>query len=132
MTEKRRKKDSLEVSSQTLQDELVAIKDRLSAIETIQSISNAQVVRKYVEEHLKTPRGKAIMKECAEPRTKDQLVSHFDFKSSQALDHHLRPLLKDDLLLRRVEEDGAIVYEWSNLFRRLHHSAITSILKGAK
>ena len=54
MSDKRIKKDSVEVSSQPLQDELVAIKDRLSAIETIQSISNAPVVEKYVEKHLTT------------------------------------------------------------------------------
>jgi hypothetical protein len=54
MNDKRSKKDSVEVSSQPLQDELVAIKDRLSAIETIQSISNASVVEKYVEKHLTT------------------------------------------------------------------------------
>lgn len=131
MSRKRAKKDSVEVSSQSLQDELVAIKDRLSAIETIQSISNASVVRKYVEEHLKTVKGKAIMNECEEPRTKSHLVSKFGFNSPQALDHHLRPLLKDDLLRQRVEEDGTVVFEWSNLFRRLPHSSIVSILKDA-
>lgn len=132
MNDKRPKKDTVEVSSQPIKDELVAIKDRLSAIETIQSISNAPIVKKYVEEHLKTEKGKAIMKECAEPRTKDHLVSHFGFNSPQALDHHLKPLLKDDLLQRRVEEDGTVVFEWSNLFRRLPHSTIASILKDAK
>ena len=63
MTDKRPKKDSVEVSSQSLQDELIAIKDRLSAIETIESISNAPTVKKYVEEHLKTTKAKEIMKE---------------------------------------------------------------------
>lgn len=131
MSDKRPKKDSMEVSSQSLQDELVAIKDRLSALETIQSISNAGVVKKYVEDHLKTDKGKAIMKECAEPRTKSYLISRFKFNSYQALDHHLKPLLKDDLLRQRVEEDGTIAFEWSNLFRRLPHSTIASILKDA-
>jgi DNA-binding transcriptional ArsR family regulator len=132
VTGKQTKKVSVEVSSQSLQDELVAIKDRLSAIETIQSISNAIVVRKYVEEHLKTDKGKALMKACAEPRTKDDLISQFKFNSPQALDHHLKPLLKDDLLRRRVEDDGTVVFEWSNLFRRLPRSTIESILKDAK
>lgn len=132
MGDKRPKKESVEVSSQPIQDELAAIKDRLSAIETIQSISNAAVVRKYVEDHLKTERGKAIMKECAEPRTKSQLISHFKFNSYQALDHHLKPLLIDNLIRQVVDEDGTIAFEWSNLFRRLPHSAITAILKDAK
>lgn len=132
MSDKRPRKDSVEVASQTLQDELVAIKDRLSAIETIESISNAAVVKKYVEDHLKTERGKAIMKECAEPRTRAHLISHFEFNNRQALDHHLKPLLKDDLLRQRVAEDGTILFEWSNLFRRLPRTTIASILKDAK
>ena len=51
----------------------MAIKDRLNAIETIQSISNATVVKKYVEEHLTTKKAKEIMKECEEPRTRSSL-----------------------------------------------------------
>lgn len=132
MADKRPKKDSLEVSSQSLHDDLVAIKDRLSALETIQSISNAAVVKKYVEDHLKTDRGRAIMQECAESRTKSHLVSHFRFNSPQALDHHLRPLMEADLLRQHVLEDGTITYEWSNLFRRLPRSAIAAILKDSK
>ena len=132
MSDKRPKKDSVEVSSQSLQDELVAIKDRLNAIETIASISNASVVRKYVEEHLTTKRAKDIMKECEEPRTRSHLRSMFGFNSAQALDHHLRPLREADLLRQKVEEDGAIVLEWSNLFRRLPKTTIKAILGTGK
>lgn len=89
-------------------------------------------MKKYVEDHLKTDRGKAIMKECAEPRTKSHLIAQFKFNSPQALDHHLKPLVEDDLLRPRVEEDGMIVFEWSNLFRRLPKSTIKSILGGSK
>src|SRR5258708_36256521 len=81
VSDKRAKKDSVEVSSQSLQDELVAIKDRLNAIETIQAVSNAPEVKKYVEEHLKTKDAKKIMKECHTPRTRSHLQAHFDFKS---------------------------------------------------
>jgi flagellar biosynthesis component FlhA len=126
--DKRPKRDSVEVSSQTLQDELVAIKDRLNAIETIQSISNASVVKQYVQEHLKTKDAKKIMSECEEPRTKSYLQTTFGYKSKQALDHHLKPLREADLLRQKVEEDGTIVFEWSNLFRRMPKSAIKSIL----
>jgi len=129
VNDKRSKKDAIEVSSQLMQDELGAIKDRLSAIETIQSISNAPAVRKYVEESFKTDKGKAIMKECAEPKPKDQLIAKFNFNSHQALNHHLKPLLEADLLRPHVEEDGTIVYVWSNLFRRLPKATIASILK---
>src|SRR5436190_23187068 len=85
VSDKRIKKDSVEVSSQPLQDELVAIKDRLSAIETIQSISNAPVVEKYVEKHLTTDKAKPIMRECETPRTRTHLKTQFGFKSDAAL-----------------------------------------------
>ena len=128
MSDKRSKRDAVEVSSQPIQDELAAIKDRLNAIETIQSISNAAVVRKYVEEHLKTKDARKIMKECEEPKTRSHLQSKFDYKSRQALDHHLKPLREADLLRLKVEDDNSLVVEWSNLFRRLPKSAIKSIL----
>lgn len=132
MSDKRAKKDSVEVSSQSLQDELVAIKDRLSAIETIESISNASVVKKYVEEHLATKRARDLMKECEEPRTRSHLTSQLNFNSGQALDHHLKPLREADLLRQRIEEDGTILFEWSNLFRRLPKSTIKAILADSK
>ena len=128
MSDKRTKKDSVEVSSQPLQDELVAIKDRLSAIETIQSISNAAVVEQYVKRHLTTDKARPIMKECETPRTRGHLKAHFGFKSDAALDHHFKPLREADLLRQRVEEDGTLVFEWSNLVRRLPKSSIKAIL----
>jgi DNA-binding transcriptional ArsR family regulator len=130
--ERRLKKDRLEVSSQPLEDELVAIKERLNAIETIQSISNAAVVKKYVEDSLKTQDAKKIMAACGEPKTKDQLQTDFGYKSKQALDYHLQPLKEADLLRREVREDGVIVFAWSNLFRRLPKSTIKSLLGGNK
>ena len=132
MSDKRSKKDAVEVSSQPIQDELGAIKDRLSAIETIQSISNAPVVKQYVQEHLKTKDAQKIMKECEEPKTRSHLQTRFDYKSKQALDHHLKPLREADLLREKVEGDGTIVFEWSNLFRRLPKSTIKSILGDSK
>jgi hypothetical protein len=130
VSDKRPKKDSLEVSSQSLQDELVAIKDRLNAIETIQSISNATVVKQYVQEHLKTKDARKIMIECEEPKTRSHLQTSFGYKSKQALDHHLKPLREADLIRQKVDE-GTIVFEWSNLFRRLPKSTIKSILRGS-
>lgn len=132
MSDKRSQKDAVEVASQTIQDELVAIKDRLNAIETIQSISNATVVKQYVQEHLKTKDAKKIMNECADPKTRSHLQSTFDYKSRQALDHHLKPLREADLIRQKVEEGGTIVFEWSNLFRRLPKSTIKSILGDSK
>ena len=132
MSDKRPKTSGVEVSSQSLQDELVAIKDRLSAIETIQSISNASIVRKYVEEHLITARARDIMKECEQARTRSHLISVLRFNSAQALDHHLKPLREADLLRQAIADDGTILFEWSNLFRRLPKSAIKAVLGTAK
>jgi hypothetical protein len=129
VSDRRAKKDSVEVSSQSLQDELVAIKDRLNAIETIQAISNAPQVKKYVEEHLKTKDAKKIMKECETPRTRSHLQAHFNYKSGPALGYHLKPLREADLLRQKIEEDETIVFEWSNLFRRLPKSTIKAILR---
>lgn len=132
MTDKRPKKDSVEVSSQSLQDELVAIKDRLNAIETIQSISNATVVKQYVQEHLKTKDAKKLMRECEIPRTRSHLQKAGDYKSKQSLDHHLKPLREADLIREAVQADGTMVLEWSNLFRRLPKSTIKAILDNPK
>lgn len=132
MSDKQKKKDSIEVTSDPLTAELVAIKDRLSAIETIQSISNASAVKKYIEEEKLTGKGKAILKECEEPRTRSHLRATFKFNSDQALYHHLKPLLEADLLRQKVDEDKTILFEWSNLFRRLPKSTIKSILGDAQ
>lgn len=122
------KKVALEVSSQSLHDELTAIKDRLSAIETIQSISNAAIVRKYVELYLQSKWSKAIMKECETPQSRAYLVSALGLNSPQALDHHLRPLRESGLLRQRASEDGTVVLEWSNLFRSLSKATHKTIL----
>lgn len=128
----RGKKNSVQISSQSLEDELVAIKDRLSAIETIASISNASVVRRYVEDHLKTAKARDIMRECEIPRSKNYLRVHFGFKSDQALDHHLRPLREADLLRQQITENGVMVFEWSNLFKRLPKSALKAAIGRTK
>jgi hypothetical protein len=132
VSDKRPKKDAVEVASQPIQDELVAIKDRLNAIETIQSISNAVVVKQYVQDHLKTKDAKKIMKECEEPKTKQHLQTSFGYNSRPALHHHLKPLYEADLLRDKVEDDGTMVVEWTNLFRRLPKSTIKSILGDPK
>jgi predicted transcriptional regulator len=128
--EPQKNKGSIEVSSETLKDELIAIKDRLSAIETIESISNAAVVKKYVEEHLVTDKHRAIMTECQDqPRSRAYLREKFAFQNFPALDYHLKPLREADLLRAKTEADGTTVFEWSNLFRRLPKSTIRAILK---
>jgi hypothetical protein len=125
------KKDSVEVSSDQLKAELIAIKERLGALETIASISNRQVVEVYVREHLKTDKGKQILKECEEPRTRDYLMKKFGFNSAPALDYHLNPLREADLIRQRFDDDGTTqTFEQSNLFKRLPKSSVRKLLDG--
>ena len=128
MSGKAKKTDRIEISSDQLKAELIEIKERVGALETIASISNRQVVEAYVREHLRTDKGKEIMKECEEPRTRAYLIAKFGFKSAPALDHHLTPLREDDLLHTRFHEDGPQTFEWSNLFKRLPKATIKKIL----
>lgn len=131
MNDKPMKNGGVEVSSNQLTAELIEIKERVGALETIASISNRQVVEAYVREHLKTDKGKQIMKECAEPKTREQLIAKFDFKSAAALDYHLTPLREDDLIRQRFNEDGTQTFEWSNLFKRLPKKTLKQILGGS-
>ena len=131
MDGKPNRKDGVEVSSDQLKAELIEIKERVGALETIASISNRQVVEAYVREHLKTDKGKQIMKECAEPRTREELIAKFAFRSAASLDYHLTPLREDDLIRHRFNEDGTQTFEWSNLFKRLPKKTLRQILGGS-
>jgi len=122
-------KDKIEISSGQLKAELIEIKERVGALETIASISNRQVVEAYVKEHLKSDKGKQIMRECAEPRTREYLMAKCGFNSPAALDYHLTPLRENDLIRQHFDEDGELQsFEWGNLFRRLRKSTIKQIL----
>ena len=127
---KSKKPDSMEVSSDQLRAELIEIKERVGALETIASLANRPVVEKYVREHLPTEKGRQIMSACEEPRTRQQLASALGFGTVQALDHHLRVLREDDLLHHRHGEDGKLTFEWSNLFKRLPKGTRIKILAG--
>ena len=127
-----KKKDGVEVESAQLRAELIEIKDRVGALETIASISNKAVVEAYVRQSVTTAKGRQIMKECSEPRTRDQLMSKLGFGSAQALDHHLNPLRENDLLRQHLDDDGLQTFEWSNLFKRLPKRTLTAILDGSE
>jgi hypothetical protein len=129
MSGKKQRPARVEVASDQLKGELVEIKDRLSALETIASVSNRAEVEEYVRGCLTTGRAKQIMKECEEPRTKKELIAKFNLGSAQALDHHLNPLRRDDLLQQHFDDDtGISTFEWGNLFRRLPRKTIEKIL----
>jgi hypothetical protein len=128
MNGKPNKNVGVEVSSDQLKSELIEIKERLSALETIASISNRAEVEAYVRGCLTTAKGKLIMKECEEPQTKEDLIAKFKFASAQALDYHLRPLRRDDLIQQHVDDDGTMTFGWSNLFKRLPKKTLGKIL----
>jgi hypothetical protein len=86
------------------------------------------VVEAYVRTHLTTDKGKQIMQECVEPRTREQLISKLGFASAQALDYHLTPLRENDLIRQHFADDGTQTFEWSNLFKRLPKKALKEIL----
>ena len=132
MNGKQKKSDAVEVSSEDLKQQLIEIKERIGALETIASISNRSVVETYVRTHLTSGKSKQIMKECAEPRTREELMSKFGFASAQALDHHLKPLRENDLLRPHFGEDGRQTFEWSNLFRRLPKGTLNKLLDEAE
>jgi hypothetical protein len=128
MTQKPKKTDNLEISSDQLRAELIAIKERVGALETIASISNRKEVEAFVREHLTTDKGRQIVKECEEPRTREHLMSKFSFASPQALEYYLSPLRESDLIRQHFDETGKQTFEWSNLFKRLPKGVRNEIL----
>ena len=131
MRDKPKRTDRVEVSSDQLKSELIEIKERLSALETIASVSNRAEVETYVRSCINTDKGKVIMKECEAPRTKEYLILKLGFASPQALDYHLSPLRRDDLIQQHVDDDGTPTFEWSNLFKRLPKKTLKKILDGS-
>ena len=132
MRGKASKKDSIEISSAELRAELIEIKDRVGALETIASISNKDVVEKFVRESIPSEKARQILKECEEPRTQEYLMAKFGFASPQALHHHLNPLRQADLVRHHFDDDGTRMFEWSNLFRRLPKATLAKILNPPK
>lgn len=119
MNGKPNRKANVEVASDQLKAELIEIKERVGALETIASISNRPVVEAFVRSHLTTEIRQRVMKGCEQPRTKNDLVSSLGFQSVQALDYHLTPLREADLIHQRSDDDGIQTFEWSKLFKGL-------------
>lgn len=129
--EKPKRNARIEISSDQLKAELTEIKDRVGALETIASLANRSVVESFVKAHLTTDKGKMIMRECKEPRTREYLIAKLNFASPQALDYHLNPLREDDLLRQHFDDDATQTFEWSNLFKRLPKKVIKELLDGS-
>ena len=124
-------KNKLEISSEQLKAELIEIKERIGALETIATISNKAVVEQHVRAHLKSAQAKQIMRECSEPRTRADLMARLGHRTPQALDHHLGPLRDNNLIHQHFEENGSIqTFECSKLFRQLPKKTQKEILDG--
>jgi DNA-binding transcriptional ArsR family regulator len=132
MNDKPNKKVNIEVASDQLKAELVEIKERLGALETIASLSNRSVVEALARSHLTTPKSRQIMRECEQPQTKSNLVSKLGLASVQALDHHLTPLREADLIHQRFDDDGVLTFEWSKLFKGLPKTKAKELLDVSK
>lgn len=120
----------IEVTSQQLLDELREIKDRVGALENVAGIANQEILVKYFGEVLNTPQRRQIMAACAEPQTRDELISKFKFNSPQALNHHLKPLREG--LVHETHSDGVAYFEWSLLFKRLQQKKREELLATKK
>lgn len=131
MNGKSGKKQGIEVESDQLRVELIEIKERVSALETIASISNRAEVEKYVRAHVTNAQRREILAECGEPRTREYLIQKLEYNSAAALDYHLTPLREADLIRQRFDEDRTQTFEWSNLFKRLPKAVIKQILDGS-
>jgi hypothetical protein len=131
MNGKSKNKSSVEVASDQLRAELIEIKERVGALETIASISNRKEVEAFVRTHLRTDKGRKIMRECEEPRTREHLMARFNFSTPQALDHHLNLLREADLIQQHFDDDRVQTFEWSKLFRRLPKTTRNEILNAS-
>jgi DNA-binding transcriptional ArsR family regulator len=128
MADKTNKNHRLEVSSDQLKSELVEIKDRISALETISSLAHRPEVEALAKGSIKNDKHKQIMKECEEPRTREYLIDKLGLNGPQALDYHLKPLREDDLLRQHFDDNGIQTFQWSNLFKRLPKKVIREML----
>jgi hypothetical protein len=108
---------NVEVTSQQLLNELIEIKDRVGALENVAGIANQGILIQYFASVLNTDQRRRIMTACAEPQTRDQLITKLNFNSPQALNHHLNPLREG--LIHETHANGVTLFEWSLLFKRL-------------
>lgn len=108
---------NVEVTSQQLLNELTEIKDRVGALENVAGIANQEILIKYFGDVLSNDQRRRIMAACQEPQTKNQLVAKLKFNSQQALNNHLNPLREG--LIHETHVDGATLFEWSLLFKRI-------------
>lgn len=121
------KQTTMEVSSDQLMAQLIEIKERVGALENMEALVNQATIEKHVRATVKSSQRKAIMRECREPKSKQDLTAQLGYKTTQALDHHLNPLREASLL--HTDQSGEVsTFGWSPLVKRLPKSHMEEIL----
>ncbi len=124
----RKKANAVEMSSETLQEELIEIKERLGSLETVTSLAHRKEVEAQARGLLTTGGRRDVMRACEMPKTKEQLRVELKQPNVQGVDYHLNPLQDGDLIHQKADERGVLTFEWSRLFRSLPKQTKVSIL----
>jgi len=121
---------SIEISSGQLWGELQEIKERLSTIESIDSYVHRDKLTEIVSAALggKSQR-KKVVSLCAEAQTRQELTAALELGSPQALDHILRPLREQHVILEETVKDGAKAFVQSRLLKKLPKTILDALLK---
>jgi DNA-binding transcriptional ArsR family regulator len=120
--------NKVEISSEQLRNELQEIKERLTSLESIDAYLNRDKLVVLVSDAVAgIPQRKAILRLCEEPRTKEELMAELDFKSPQALDHHLNPL-RDHGIIETTEKERKLAFVRSRIVSKLQKSALKKLI----
>jgi len=122
------KKSAVEMSSETLQAELIEIKERLGSLETVTSLAHRKEVEAQARGLLTTAGRRDVMRACETPKTREQLKVQLGQPNVQGVDYHLNPLRGGDLIHQKTDDNGVLTFEWSRLFRSLPKQTKVSVL----
>jgi len=121
--------ESAEFSSRELRHELQEIKERLTTIEGLDAFIHRDKIVDMIRSALKdNANRKAIVKNCDQPRTKEELASICGHNSVPALDHHLTPLREHSILIEQTVKNGCIAFVQSRIIRMLPKSELAKLL----
>jgi hypothetical protein len=124
------KTTNVEVSSTQLLNELIEIKDRVGALESVAGIANREILIGFFRDVLNNTQRRQIMAACQVPQTRAQLVK-LGYNSIPALEYHLKPL-REGLIHETHNSNGAALFEWSLLFKRLPQKKREELLNEPK
>ena len=123
--------DSMESRSPDVTHELQQIKERVTTVESILAHVHADKILDLVRNAIKgNVVKKAILRYCTEPRSKEELRSHLNLKSSQAVDHHLAPLRFDGLIEETAPSPGRVAFLRARIIEKLPKRDLRDLLEG--